>query len=53
MEIRVQFLVCMLAGWVNQEQQSVIEYLQEKNIILLENLGGKLKPVFSKKHIYI
>ena len=44
MEIQVQFLVCMLAGWINREQQSVIEYLQEENKILLEQLGGKPKP---------
>jgi hypothetical protein len=30
-----------LAGWLNQRQQDVIDYLQEENRILREQLGGK------------
>jgi len=30
-----------VAGWVNRHQQAVIEYLQEENRVLLEQLGGK------------
>ena len=30
-----------LAGWVNQRQQDVIDYLQEENRVLREQLGGK------------
>src|SRR5215472_9729345 len=33
-------LIC-LAGWVNQQQQDVIDYLQEENRVLREQLGGK------------
>ena len=33
-------LIC-LAGWVNQRQQDVIDYLQEENRVLREQLGGK------------
>jgi hypothetical protein len=29
------------AGWVNRHQQDVIEYLQEENRALREQLGGK------------
>ena len=30
-----------LAGWLNQHQQDVIDYLQEENRVLREQLGGK------------
>jgi len=30
-----------LAGWVNQRQQDVIDYLQEENRVLRAQLGGK------------
>jgi hypothetical protein len=30
MDLRIQFLVCMLAGWLNRQQQAVIEYQQEE-----------------------
>jgi transposase InsO family protein len=36
------FLVCLLAGWVNREQQKILEYLQEENRVLREQLGGPL-----------
>ena len=31
----------IFAGWVNRSQQTVIEYLQEENRVLREQLGGK------------
>jgi len=34
-------LLISLAGWLNQRQQDVIEYLQEENRLLREQLGGK------------
>ena len=30
-----------IAGWMNRQQQAVIEYLQEENRILREKLGTK------------
>ncbi len=39
--IPLQFLVMMLAGWVNRNQQDVIDYLLEENRILREHRGGK------------
>lgn len=35
-------LLMMLAGWINKEQQHLIEYLKEENKILREKLGRKL-----------
>jgi hypothetical protein len=32
-------LLVMLAGWVNRQQQDVIDYLKEENKILREKLG--------------
>ena len=31
MTYHVQFLLLVLAGWVNRQQQDVIDYLQEEN----------------------
>jgi putative transposase len=36
-----QFLVIVLAGWMNQRQQYVIEYLCEENRVLREQLGNR------------
>src|SRR5215468_7781968 len=36
-----RLLLVSLAGWLNQEQQEVIDYLQEENRVLREQLGGK------------
>jgi predicted O-methyltransferase YrrM len=37
----LHFLMLIFAGWVNRHQQDVIEYLQEENRALREQLGGK------------
>ena len=37
----LQFLMLIVAGWVNRHQQEAIEYLQEANRVLRELLGGK------------
>ena len=37
--LQLQFLVSILAGWVNRSQQDVIEYLQAENQVLREQLG--------------
>jgi putative transposase len=37
----LQFLMLVFAGWVNRHQQDVIEYRQEENRALREQLGGK------------
>jgi hypothetical protein len=36
-----RLLLISLAGWLNQRQQDGIEYLQEENRVLREQLGGK------------
>ena len=38
-----QFMLCALAGWVNREQQEIIEYLIEENQTWRE-LYGKKRP---------
>jgi hypothetical protein len=37
----LRFLTLNFAGWVNRHQQDVIEYLQEENRALREQLVGK------------
>lgn len=38
------FVVIVVAGWVNQRQQDAIEYLREENRVLREQLGaGRLR----------
>ena len=34
-------LLMMLAGWINRQQQEMIDYLKEENKILREKLGTK------------
>ena len=36
-----RLLPIFLAGWLNQRQQDVIDFLQEENRVLREQLGGK------------
>jgi len=35
------FLAMVTAGWINQQQQQVIEYLRTENQVLKERLGKK------------
>jgi len=37
----LRFLLLVFAGWVNREQQAVIDYLREENAVLREQLGGR------------
>ncbi|MDP6111085.1 MAG: hypothetical protein QGG53_04385 [Planctomycetota bacterium] len=39
-----QILVVALAGWLNRQQQDVVEHLQEENRMLREHLKGKRRP---------
>ncbi len=39
--LQLQFLMLIFAGWVNRSQQDAIEYLQDENWVLREQLGGK------------
>jgi hypothetical protein len=36
-----RLLLVSLAGWLNQHQQDVIDYLQEENRVLRQQLGGQ------------
>ncbi|MCH7709923.1 MAG: helix-turn-helix domain-containing protein, partial [Myxococcales bacterium] len=38
--LQLQLLGLIFAGWVNRSQQDIIEYLQEENRVLREQLGG-------------
>ena len=38
---RLQFLLVLLAGWVNRRQQDVIDYLRAENRTLREQIGGR------------
>jgi putative transposase len=37
----LQFVLVAMAGWINQRQQQVIEYLQEENRVLREQTGQR------------
>ncbi len=37
MTYHAQFLLLVLAGWVNRQQQDVIDYQQEENRVLCQN----------------
>jgi len=36
-----QLMLIILAGWINRQQQEVIEYLRTENAVLKENFGKK------------
>src|SRR4029453_3621407 len=36
-----QFVVIAVAGWMNQHQQQVVEYLLEENRVLREQIGSR------------
>ena len=35
----MQFLVLTMAGWLNRQQECLIDYLREENRVLREQLG--------------
>ncbi len=37
-------LIAALAGWLNREQQKVLDYLREENRVLKEQLGARKDP---------
>src|SRR6059036_2409708 len=37
----LRFLLIALAGWINQQQRDVIDYLREENRVLREQLGHR------------
>jgi hypothetical protein len=37
----LQFVLVAVAGWINQQQRNVIDYLQEQNRVLREQLGPR------------
>jgi hypothetical protein len=37
----ISFLVISFAGWINQRQQHVIDYLVEENRVLREQIGAR------------
>ncbi len=41
MNLQFAFMVGMVAGWINRQQQAIIEYLMEERQVLIEQLGGK------------
>jgi hypothetical protein len=36
-----RFVLIAVAGWMNQRQLQIIDYLREKNRVLREQLGGR------------
>ena len=37
----LEFVLVAVAGWMNQQQRAVIDYLQEENRVLREQLGAR------------
>ena len=37
----LRFVTVALAGWLNQQQQDIIDYLREENKVLREQLGNR------------
>jgi putative transposase len=47
----LRLLLVALAGWINQQQRDVIDYLQEKNRVLREQLGPRRLRFTNDKRI--
>ncbi len=43
----MRFVFLMFAGWVNREQQALIDYLLSERKAMLEQIGGKTKLRFT------
>ena len=41
MPYALQFLLLTMAGWLNRQQEYLIDYLREENRVLREQLGNK------------
>ncbi len=41
----LRFVLIGLAGWINEQQRDVIDYLQEENRVLRDQLGSKSLPL--------
>ena len=48
----LHFLLFTFAGWINQHQQTVIEYLQEENRVLKEQLRGRRLLILDRDRKY-
>ncbi len=49
----LQFLMLVFAGWVSRHQQDVIDYLQEENRALREQLGRKRLRFTDQQRSYV
>src|ERR1700733_14235872 len=47
-----RFMLVAVAGWMNQRQLQVIDYLREENRVLLEQLGGR-RPMTSRRRLAV
>jgi hypothetical protein len=41
----LRFVLVALAGWMNQQQRDVIDYLQEKNRVLRVSPNVEMRPL--------
>ena len=46
-----RFILICLAGWMNRNQQDVIEYLKEEVRVLKEHLGGRQCSVYEATRV--
>src|SRR2546426_5139221 len=47
----LRFLLVALAGWINQQQRDVIDYLREENRVLREQLGHRRVRFTDDQHV--
>lgn len=45
MPLPMHFLMLVLAGWMNRQQQAVIEYLMAENEVLKSRLKGRYEDI--------
>ena len=52
MTYHVQFLLLVLAGWVNRQQQDVIDYLQEENRVLTTSTTASRRLLIPSRRLF-
>ena len=49
----IRFLLVAVAGWINQQQREVIDYLQEENRVLREQLGPRIQGALANLNHHV
>ena len=46
-----RFIVLVIAGWMNRQQQDAIEYLKQEDLVLREKLGLRWIAIYPARRV--